>query len=399
MEISIDAPEGHHAPADTTVSVRIGASQRQWRLSALPRTYKVPEPPDGSVPHARVDVYRRIGGISVPLEEDGGPENFDVPCSDPALPSLRLRVGAKSASGAKAPSSVEKARRNKLRADEAHSYLVRHNLEEFLSEIMREVVRQKPDDPRKFLASRILGNQSGVGAGSSSLPPLAAVTPAEARPPKIPARSPSPGGAPWRSRSRLASADEEVRPPLMAQSRSAPSLSSSSVAPKRSLGTASRREESPDDDCSFAAVELIWPKSFALVTPSHVVMPMAQVHGLPRPPDASPTFRALDVHSMALAKPCGAVVEQDAPEACWQHFGRPLLIGHQMKHSDLSEMMPTAPRPMYEIDRKPATPLPALARKMAAATSNPYLVNADSSARPHGDRHAFCTATAPSGLY
>jgi hypothetical protein len=69
--------------------------------------------------------------------------HLDVTCPDPAKSEAR-------------PVSREKKNRSKKRFDEAQQYISDFGIEGVLSDAMREVIRDKPDDPFRYLSNRIL---------------------------------------------------------------------------------------------------------------------------------------------------------------------------------------------------------------------------------------------------
>jgi len=169
MDVTLDAVDGQNAPADTYVSMRVGAVQKQWRLGSQTRSYQFPESADGKIRNGRLEVFRRIGTVNVDFADfHGDQKEVEVICSDPVLQKLCMRVGMKGG-GTYAPVSPERRKAKEAeRKDDAKRYLEEHNLEQVLANAMRELIRDKPKDPVRFLSRHILSNcgmEEDVGVG------------------------------------------------------------------------------------------------------------------------------------------------------------------------------------------------------------------------------------------
>eukprot|EP00747_Dinoflagellata_sp_TGD_P139808 gnl/TRDRNA2_/TRDRNA2_175940_c1_seq5.p1 gnl/TRDRNA2_/TRDRNA2_175940_c1~~gnl/TRDRNA2_/TRDRNA2_175940_c1_seq5.p1 ORF type:complete len:628 (-),score=147.21 gnl/TRDRNA2_/TRDRNA2_175940_c1_seq5:126-1898(-) len=158
MEVRIDALEGQTAPSDTFVSMRVGDVQKQSRFAAS-RTYRFPDPGDGRGSYGRIEVFKRIGAMTVHFDE-GEDQDVVVPCGgDAELEKLDLKVYVKNVG----METTMKKKKAAVSFDETKQYLADHRLEELLADAMREVVKGKPKDPHTFLSSHIL---------KKALPPL-----------------------------------------------------------------------------------------------------------------------------------------------------------------------------------------------------------------------------------
>lgn len=93
---------------------------------------------------------------------DGKFDRIDIPCKDLDLPLVQLRVAVvgnvteTDAVLAAAPSTTAKLPKARQRMDDAQRYMKEHQLDELLSSSLREVIRQKPDDPHSCLSNEIL---------------------------------------------------------------------------------------------------------------------------------------------------------------------------------------------------------------------------------------------------
>lgn len=160
----IDTVEGQEPPPDTFVSVRIGDVQKQSRF-ATTRTYRFPDPGDGRGNFGRLEVFKRIGHITVSFDNMKGEDQFvEVPCDLPDLGFLpmKLAVTGPSAVTEELPPIAKKGRA-KARLDAAQKYLAEHRLEEILADAMREVIHEKPNDPHSFLSKMIMKHANPKG--------------------------------------------------------------------------------------------------------------------------------------------------------------------------------------------------------------------------------------------
>eukprot|EP00929_Paragymnodinium_shiwhaense_P088485 TRINITY_DN487_c0_g1_i1.p1 TRINITY_DN487_c0_g1~~TRINITY_DN487_c0_g1_i1.p1 ORF type:complete len:495 (+),score=140.79 TRINITY_DN487_c0_g1_i1:96-1580(+) len=199
MEIRLDTVNSLETlPKDMFVSMRVGDSQKQTRLAAT-RSFKFPVDAKGKHgPFGRVEVFRRIGAATVPLDQQvDGAQELEVGCSDMELSCLRLRLAVNAGAGGnamQAPSSPLKAASHKGKFDQAKLYLDEHNLEEVIAAAMREVIRERPADPLKYLTENLIGIGKNVNGkeGKRSKSPQKAAPPAPAPgPPPPPANKPA----------------------------------------------------------------------------------------------------------------------------------------------------------------------------------------------------------------
>eukprot|EP00927_Polykrikos_kofoidii_P084760 TRINITY_DN9029_c0_g2_i1.p1 TRINITY_DN9029_c0_g2~~TRINITY_DN9029_c0_g2_i1.p1 ORF type:complete len:577 (-),score=90.57 TRINITY_DN9029_c0_g2_i1:93-1823(-) len=168
MQVRIDAVPGQATPDDTFVAMRVGDVQKQSRYAAS-RTYRFPEPRDGRGRFGRIEVYQRVGHVTMRFDYSGDFKLVEVPCKfvgetgagisasgRPVPRRLDLHVAASRSCDATA--DARSAARE--RVDLAQKYLEQHHLEEAIADAMREVVHLKPKDPHSFLSSYILKRAS-----------------------------------------------------------------------------------------------------------------------------------------------------------------------------------------------------------------------------------------------
>merc|ERR1740139_1268395 len=96
MEVRINAVEGRPAPPEGTfVSMRIGDVQKQSRFIES-RTYKFPDQAKEKQHFGRLEVFKRIGYMSVRLDGKGREQAISIPCDFPGLSTLGLSLMARS---------------------------------------------------------------------------------------------------------------------------------------------------------------------------------------------------------------------------------------------------------------------------------------------------------------
>jgi len=171
MEVRLEALEGSVAPKEAFVAVRIGDVQKQSRYSSS-KIYRFPDPGDARSGVGRIEVFQRLGHVTVNFESrDGKLQDIEVPLESAETDSLRMRLAI---TGAKAESPSKKSKA-KSKLDAAQRYVEDHKLEEILADAMREVIHEKPSDPHRFLSNQILKH------ASTRLPPIQIPAPASGK--------------------------------------------------------------------------------------------------------------------------------------------------------------------------------------------------------------------------
>jgi len=169
MEIRMDAVTGETPPPDTFVSMRVGDVQKQTRFEKT-RTYRFPNPKDTRDCFGRIEVFKRIGMMTVPLdvfrrcEGDEEPPVLEVPCSYHNFNRLSIRLDVQDVEGNVPPISplslasdkTGRSAASKARLDAAQQYLSDWKLEDLLADAMREVIRDRPTNPFEYLSEHIL---------------------------------------------------------------------------------------------------------------------------------------------------------------------------------------------------------------------------------------------------
>jgi len=177
MELKLESLENNGIPQDCFISVRVGDMQKLSRIAAV-RNYRFPK---SSNRFGKVDLFKRIGSCSINVDPDElGTREVFLDCTNSGYGSMKLAVdvGFKADSCAPQPQKsaepgddVSKANLSVKKVKQAHDYLNRHGIESLLSNSMHELLREQPDDPAEFLASKLL---SGAGGSKSIIkcPPI-----------------------------------------------------------------------------------------------------------------------------------------------------------------------------------------------------------------------------------
>eukprot|EP00450_Noctiluca_scintillans_P031561 CAMPEP_0194553154 /NCGR_PEP_ID=MMETSP0253-20130528/97087_1 /TAXON_ID=2966 /ORGANISM="Noctiluca scintillans" /LENGTH=493 /DNA_ID=CAMNT_0039400629 /DNA_START=8 /DNA_END=1489 /DNA_ORIENTATION=+ len=190
MEVRLDADEGQVLPDDVFISVRLGDVQKQSRL-AISRTYRFPDPGEDRRHWGRLEVFRRVGAAAVNFDSTGEKQELLLATCHPEVNSLRMRISV--AGGVTSAQDAERRKQNRDRINDAQKYVNEHRLEECIAEAMREVIRERPENPRQLLCEYLLSNKSPALACNiekdevvepPALPPKS-VPPPESDPPKL----------------------------------------------------------------------------------------------------------------------------------------------------------------------------------------------------------------------
>jgi len=173
MEVQLStSPENVHA--DTFVSMRVGDVQKQSRLSTS-RTYHFPATGDGRGRFGRIEVFKRVGDLTVDLSKhDGCEQSVQVPCNIPGMATLSMGLAVKGepTDAIKEAKAQQGSARGKVKWDAAQKYIAEHSLEDVLADAMREVIRHKPEDPFTFLSEQILAKKSTLAEKPAVVPAI-----------------------------------------------------------------------------------------------------------------------------------------------------------------------------------------------------------------------------------
>jgi len=156
MEVHIDLAAGGERPTaelqDTFVSIRVGKERRQGRFTGARKVSF--SAAAGQERSCRVDVFRHMGSGYVKLSGgDSEVADVEVPMGSPSLPRVRWRLSVRR--NAQAATPIERQQRTQQRRDAAHEYWTKHHLDTELVDIIRHLLRERPENPRAFLSSSI----------------------------------------------------------------------------------------------------------------------------------------------------------------------------------------------------------------------------------------------------
>lgn len=157
VELKLE-PIDNELSRDFYVSVRVGDVQKLSRVAGS-RAYKFSSATVGDRKFGKIEVFKKVGNAPVGIIPDDKDQQVTVSLED----GTQVKFGvALTADAAEKPAPVPvkaedaKAKRDanpKVKA--AKDYLVEHNLEMRLSEAMQAVLRERPEDPAKFVSDRL----------------------------------------------------------------------------------------------------------------------------------------------------------------------------------------------------------------------------------------------------
>lgn len=160
MELRVDCADAMGAE-DCFLSVRVGNIQKLTKLTAS-HSYSFPSSSDRR--YGKIEVFRRIGTCALNIDSTvSNKKEVTMACED-VLGNLRFNIAIDSQR--EDESSHPKKIHPKVAA--AKEYLDKHGLENQLSEIMREVLKEQPENPHEIFAAKLLSGP----AAPMKLPPL-----------------------------------------------------------------------------------------------------------------------------------------------------------------------------------------------------------------------------------
>lgn len=164
MEIGLEAVGGGSLPKDLYVSLRVGEAQKFMKANA-DRSYKFPASAVAERKYAKLEMYRRVGVCSLGIEPERmqGTHEIAVPIDEGVkdVKEVRYKVNVNSVGGApRVPETPSADKGLDGRVASAKAYLDQHQLEQRLAEAMMAVLRERPEDPGKFIAEKLA---SGAG--------------------------------------------------------------------------------------------------------------------------------------------------------------------------------------------------------------------------------------------
>jgi hypothetical protein len=175
VEVKLEALDLSCADKDIYVAVRVGTSERLSRLAAE-KSYKFPKSAlgeKGDRKYGKVDIFKRVGSTTIGVRHDPkvAAQEVEVPIGGDGKVSFRVTL-AEAEPLAKSDQETSKHIQN------AKSYVDEHNLEMVLSDAMQAVLRERPSNPRQFIAEKMTNSEGAYrripGDGGVPLAPAEA---------------------------------------------------------------------------------------------------------------------------------------------------------------------------------------------------------------------------------
>lgn len=153
MEIRLEAADGCKMPAGSFLAVKLGDVLKQGRYEPS-RTYQFAEADKRR--HAKIDLFKHVGSSVVLVSPDAGPNTSEVfiDSGDPLIEKVRLKVDMKpnSVQKNKAAEPVKQAVRTNV-----ETYLSKHGIQEKLSDAVKLLLQEQPEDPVEFICCQLKG--------------------------------------------------------------------------------------------------------------------------------------------------------------------------------------------------------------------------------------------------
>lgn len=154
MELRVESAEGFRLPNDCYVGIRVGDVLKQGRYEPQ-RCYHFPRVDRQR--NAKIDVYQHIGSCVVAIDPDTKAQHeVSVSSADPSVPSTKLLVNVQTRND-DSSSKQQRDERTKALKNQAREYLSKHSIEERLSEAVKALLKEQPDDPTEFLCNHLGG--------------------------------------------------------------------------------------------------------------------------------------------------------------------------------------------------------------------------------------------------
>jgi hypothetical protein len=143
--------------------LRIGDTQKQGKLVPS-RTFAFPQQEVGSDVVGRLEIFQRVGSVALKVGSESQANDLEVQCSIPGLDKLRFKLDVKRVVPETPDKTQEKRSRRGKKMDLAQQYLEQHNVEDVLTDAMRDLIREKPDNPTRYLSAQMLKLEPLAGA-------------------------------------------------------------------------------------------------------------------------------------------------------------------------------------------------------------------------------------------
>ncbi|CAE7327605.1 unnamed protein product [Symbiodinium natans] len=150
MELTVESVDGFSLPNNCFIGVRVGDVLKQGRYEPH-RCYHFPQIDRRR--NAKVDIYQHVGTCLVAVDPDTkSSHEVSVTSMDPALPGTRIRINVQAKTEDGRANREERAKALKA---QARDYLLKHNIEERLSDAVKALLKEQPKDPTNFLCNHL----------------------------------------------------------------------------------------------------------------------------------------------------------------------------------------------------------------------------------------------------
>ncbi|CAJ1454829.1 unnamed protein product [Effrenium voratum] len=151
MELRVESVDGFALPKNCFIGVRVGEVLKQGRYEPN-RCYNFPQLDRRR--NAKVDIYQHVGTCMIPVDPDTkSSHEVTVTSMDPELPGSRVRINVQAKSE---DSRQQREERTKALKVQARDYLMKHSVEERLSEAVKALLKEQPADATAFLCKQLM---------------------------------------------------------------------------------------------------------------------------------------------------------------------------------------------------------------------------------------------------
>jgi hypothetical protein len=151
MEVRVETAEGFELPQGCYVGVRVGDVLKQGRYEPQ-RCYHFPSLERRR--NAKIDVYKHVGFCIVGVDPEAKSQHLvNVTSSDPTISEMKLKVNVQTTG---VDAAKQRETRTKAVKSQAKDYLSKYNIEEKLSDAVKALLKEQPDDPTGFLCRHLM---------------------------------------------------------------------------------------------------------------------------------------------------------------------------------------------------------------------------------------------------
>jgi len=174
MEVRVESADGFGVPPGCYVGVRVGDVLKQGKYEPK-RCHRFPSIDRRR--NMRIDIYRHVGSCVIAVDPGTkSTHEAQVSSSDPTVPQMKFNVNVQSGGEERRPRTTERREgRSTDVKNQAKDYLSKYNIEDKLSDAVKALLKERPEDPTAFLCKHLLGAASlpASHAGKPSGPAVA----------------------------------------------------------------------------------------------------------------------------------------------------------------------------------------------------------------------------------